>query len=156
MGRGGIAKKPALSPTDAWISSFDHDAFKHEIRALGKELLDAQGPADLAHLQRICLASNLFCVVGLSTMWIDSFWWGILSVICLSTVRLPFARPHACPARSPCPCAAPPPPPLTASPTALGNPAAALSPAARAAAVDFLALDHDWAPRLPRRLRQGR
>eukprot|EP00937_MAST-01D_sp_MAST-1D-sp2_P002860 g2860.t1 len=81
----GIRAGGALPPEDAWIASFDHDAFRDEIRALGKKLIDNQGPDDLAHLQRIVLASNCLCFAGLSTMWVGTFWWSVFSVICLST-----------------------------------------------------------------------
>ena len=36
-----------LAPEDAWIAKFDADAFKEDVRALGKELANQQGPADL-------------------------------------------------------------------------------------------------------------
>ena len=87
MGRGGLdGLKPALSAEDAWIGKFDHEAFKSEVRALGKTLLDSQGTEDLNHLQRITFASNLFAFAGLSTMWVqDSFWISLFSVVCLST-----------------------------------------------------------------------
>jgi len=58
-----------LAPEDAWIGKLDHEAFKEDIRALGKELHAQQGPADLAHLNKIILWSRMSMVVGFATMW---------------------------------------------------------------------------------------
>eukprot|EP00966_Prymnesium_polylepis_P077217 1788739-Prymnesium_polylepis.1 len=53
-----------LAPEDAWIANLDHEAFKEDIRALGKELHSNQGPADLAHLNKIILWQRMCMVVG--------------------------------------------------------------------------------------------
>jgi len=58
-----------LAPEDAWMAGTDHEAFKEDIRALGKELHAQQGPADVAHLNKIILWSRLCMVTGFATMW---------------------------------------------------------------------------------------
>ena len=42
-----------LAPEDEWIGKLDLYAFRDEIKALGKQLAAQQGPADLAHLNKI-------------------------------------------------------------------------------------------------------
>jgi fatty acid desaturase len=53
---------------DEWIAKFDLEGFTEEIRALGKKLEAAQGPADVAHLNKMILWSNCCAAVGLLTM----------------------------------------------------------------------------------------
>eukprot|EP00966_Prymnesium_polylepis_P263902 6096814-Prymnesium_polylepis.1 len=53
-----------LAPEDAWMANLEYEAFKEDIRALGKELHANQGPADLAHLNKIILWSRMSMVVG--------------------------------------------------------------------------------------------
>ena len=66
-GRSYSATK--LAPEDEWIGKLDLCAFRDEIRALGKELALQQGPADLAHLNKIVWWSRLSQWVGALTMW---------------------------------------------------------------------------------------
>jgi len=58
-----------LAPEDAWIAKVDHEAFKEDIRELGKKLHAQQGPADMAHLHKIILWSRMSMIVGFATMW---------------------------------------------------------------------------------------
>eukprot|EP00538_Stauroneis_constricta_P004786 CAMPEP_0119547954 /NCGR_PEP_ID=MMETSP1352-20130426/1974_1 /TAXON_ID=265584 /ORGANISM="Stauroneis constricta, Strain CCMP1120" /LENGTH=442 /DNA_ID=CAMNT_0007593067 /DNA_START=105 /DNA_END=1433 /DNA_ORIENTATION=- len=51
-----------------WIKNFDYDGFYQEIRALGKKLEDAQGPEDVAHLNRMVMWSNMCAAFGLVSM----------------------------------------------------------------------------------------
>jgi fatty acid desaturase len=51
-----------------WIEKFDYDGFYKEIRALGKKLELAQGPADVAHLNKMIMWSNTCAAVGLLSM----------------------------------------------------------------------------------------
>jgi fatty acid desaturase len=51
-----------------WIEKFDYDGFYKEIRALGKKLEAAQGPADVAHLNKMIMWSNSCAAFGLLTM----------------------------------------------------------------------------------------
>ena len=58
-----------LAPEDEWIGKLDLYAFRDEIKALGKQLAAQQGPADLAHLNKIVWWSRLSQWVGALTMW---------------------------------------------------------------------------------------
>ena len=58
-----------LAPEDAWIGKLDHEAFKEDVRTLGKTLAAQQGPADVAHLHKIIAWSRACTLIGLSTMW---------------------------------------------------------------------------------------
>ena len=57
-----------LAPEDEWIAKLDHEAFKKDVRALGKELSQQQGPEDVAHLKKIIRWSRLCSWVGALTM----------------------------------------------------------------------------------------
>jgi fatty acid desaturase len=70
-----------LSKGDEWIATFDFPSFSEEIRALGKKLEKEQGPADIAHLNKMIMWSNSFAAVGLLTM---GFGVNPISVMCLS------------------------------------------------------------------------
>eukprot|EP00635_Sarcinochrysidales_sp_CCMP3193_P008226 CAMPEP_0118899680 /NCGR_PEP_ID=MMETSP1166-20130328/6133_1 /TAXON_ID=1104430 /ORGANISM="Chrysoreinhardia sp, Strain CCMP3193" /LENGTH=215 /DNA_ID=CAMNT_0006838811 /DNA_START=60 /DNA_END=704 /DNA_ORIENTATION=+ len=54
-----------LGPNDTWIGTMDLAAFGKECEELGKELAKNQGPADVAHLQKIIWWSRLCQWVGL-------------------------------------------------------------------------------------------
>lgn len=58
-----------LAPEDEWISALDMAAFEKEISDLGKKLSAQQGPADVAHLQKIIWWSRLCQWIGVATMW---------------------------------------------------------------------------------------
>jgi len=74
MCRPDVAKgvKPTsgveLKKGDEWIEKFDFEGFAQEIRALGKKLENEQGPADVAHLNKMIMWSNTCAAVGLLTM----------------------------------------------------------------------------------------
>jgi len=70
-----------LSPGDEWVADFDFDSFSKEIRALGKKLEAEQGPADVAHLNKMIMWSNCCAAVGLFTM---GFRVNLISIIGLS------------------------------------------------------------------------
>ena len=57
-----------LGKDDEWLSKFDYESFSREIRDLGKRLEAEQGPADVAHLNKMIMWSNSFAVIGLFTM----------------------------------------------------------------------------------------
>ena len=59
---------PLLAPEDAWISTLNIESFRRDIRAIGARYHTEQGPADIAHLRKLCLWSNICAVVGLITM----------------------------------------------------------------------------------------
>jgi len=58
-----------LAPEDSWIDNFDHEGFKADVRALGKQLAEGQGPADVAHLKKIIMWQRLCVWIGALTMW---------------------------------------------------------------------------------------
>lgn len=71
-----------LQQGDKWLEKFDFDGFRSEIHALGKKLESEQGPADVAHLKKMVMWSNMFAAVGLLTM---GFGINPISIICIST-----------------------------------------------------------------------
>lgn len=89
-------QETSLSKDDEWIADFDLNAFSTEIRALGKELQAQQGPADMKHLKKMVLWSNLLAWTGLLTM---CFHINIVSIACLSTwtcTRWTMIAHHTC------------------------------------------------------------
>jgi fatty acid desaturase len=85
-----------LSKADAWIKSFDVDAFTNDIRALGKKLENEQGEADVRHLNKMIAWSNICAFVGLLTM---GWKVNVISVIGLSTwtfTRWTMIAHHVC------------------------------------------------------------
>jgi fatty acid desaturase len=58
-----------LAPEDEWISKVKHDEFKEDVKNLGKQLAEAQGPDDVAHLKKIMLWTRACSVVGMATCW---------------------------------------------------------------------------------------
>jgi len=56
----------ALAPEDAWAAAVDIDAFRQDMRALGKELVANQGADDVKHMRKMCLWSNMCAVVGVT------------------------------------------------------------------------------------------
>jgi fatty acid desaturase len=81
MCRPDQIKTEKLEKEDQWLEKFDLDAFSKEIRALGKVLEAKQGPADVAHLNKMIMWSNSCAAVGLLSM---GFGVNPLTVICLS------------------------------------------------------------------------
>jgi fatty acid desaturase len=80
-----IAKHPAgdeKAPENAWLKKFDLVAFKADIDALGAKLEAAQGPADVAHLDKIIMWSNMCFFLGALTMWYKV---NLFSIVMLST-----------------------------------------------------------------------
>jgi len=75
----------ASLPYNAWLKDFDLKAFTNDIKALGKTLEKNQGPADVAHLNKIVMWSNLFALVGLATMGSFEGLARAVPVVCLST-----------------------------------------------------------------------
>lgn len=70
-----------LAQEDEWLAKFDFPAFAKEIKELGKKLEKEQGPADVAHLNRMIAWSNTFAAIGLSTMGLGV---NPITIICLS------------------------------------------------------------------------
>jgi fatty acid desaturase len=71
----------ALEPEDAWIAQFDAEAFKQDIRELGDTLAANQGEADLKHLRKIIMWSDMCATIGICTLWLTP---NPITVMCLS------------------------------------------------------------------------
>jgi len=78
----GPSAADQLQKGDEWIPKFDLSKFTEEIRALGEKLEKQQGDADVRHLNKIVMWSNLCAAVGLFTMGSSV---NIISIIALST-----------------------------------------------------------------------
>jgi len=70
------------APENAWLKTFDLEKFTKEIADLGKTLEKNQGPADVAHLNKIVLWSNLCALVGIATM---GYGVSLVPIVALST-----------------------------------------------------------------------
>jgi len=79
------SSKHGLAQGDEWLKDFDLEGFRSDVKALGKELEAQQGPADVAHLNKIVMWSNLFAFAGLFTMGFEGWGIGLFSAVCLST-----------------------------------------------------------------------
>jgi fatty acid desaturase len=71
-----------LQQGDEWLEKFDFDSFRTEIALLGKKLEAEQGPADVAHLSKMVMWSNMCAAIGLLTM---GFGINPISIIAIST-----------------------------------------------------------------------
>jgi hypothetical protein len=58
-----------VAPEDEWIARVDLVAFGKECRELGDRLEKGQSEADVKHLNKMVLWSNLCGAVGMATMW---------------------------------------------------------------------------------------
>eukprot|EP00980_Cylindrotheca_fusiformis_P001188 scaffold328_cov130-Cylindrotheca_fusiformis.AAC.2 len=63
-----VADPKELQEGEEWLQKFDFVGFSQEIRELGKRLDANQGPADVAHLNKMILWSNTCAAVGLLSM----------------------------------------------------------------------------------------
>jgi len=85
-----------LAKGDEWVKTFDLVEFTKEIKALGDKLESGQGPADVAHLNKMVGWSNLCAAVGFLTM---GFSVNIVAIIGLSTwtfTRWTMVAHHTC------------------------------------------------------------
>ena len=88
------AAKPTTAPReltqdavglDQWVQDLDYPAFRKEVKELGDELANGQGEADIKHLKKMILWSNMCGAVGLLTMWMSNPFGRLCSVLGLST-----------------------------------------------------------------------
>lgn len=89
--------KTLLSKEDEWIDKMDLKAFREDIKELGKRLSDEQGPADVAHLHKMIMWSNMFTFAGVLGMALPAYY--LLPAICLSigtTTRWTMIAHHTC------------------------------------------------------------
>jgi len=77
-----VATSTKLQKEDEWLEKFDFEGFRAEIQALGKKLEAEQGPADVKHLNKIVMWSNMCAAIGLLTM---GFGINPISIIGIST-----------------------------------------------------------------------
>ena len=70
MCRNTVTDKEAseLKKGDEWIAKFDLNAFAADIRELGETLEKQQGKADVKHLNKMIMWSNMCALVGFVTM----------------------------------------------------------------------------------------
>jgi len=82
-----LDSKPAAEAVgyDEWAKTFDYDGFGKEVHALGKRLAEGQGAADIAHLKKMIMWSNMCGALGVATMWMSSPLGRLVSVLGLST-----------------------------------------------------------------------
>jgi len=88
--------QPKLDSCDDWIKNYNHDAFAADMKKLGDELEKNQGAADVRHLNKMILWSNICGLVGMFTM---GFGVGIVPVVALSTftfTRWTMIAHHTC------------------------------------------------------------
>lgn len=72
---------PTLSVEDEWITKVNFVKFKQDIDALGKQLADGQGPADLEHLHKIIFYNRVLSFLGVITL---GMYPNFITVFCLS------------------------------------------------------------------------
>ena len=70
---------------DAWAADLDYTQFRKQVHTLGQSLAGGQGEADLKHLRKMVLWSNICGAVGIATMWMAHPVGRLLSIIGLST-----------------------------------------------------------------------
>ena len=88
--------EPKLAKCDQWVRDFDLDAFTADMKTLGDELEKNQGPADVAHLNKMIMWSNACGIVGMLTMGLGV---NLLAVVGLSTftfTRWTMIAHHTC------------------------------------------------------------
>lgn len=71
-----------LDQSDDWIAKLDYDGFAKEVAALGEELKQNTGQADVEHLQKIVHWRNIAAMLGISTMWLPP---NPITIVALST-----------------------------------------------------------------------
>lgn len=88
--------EPKLADDDQWIKTFNFDGFTKDVKKLGDELKKNQGEADVAHLQKMVMWSNVCGLVGMLTM---GFGISLIPIIAMSTftfTRWTMIAHHTC------------------------------------------------------------
>lgn len=91
-----LRNPPSQPKHDAWLSTYNHDAFTADMKRLGEELEKNQGEADVRHLKKMVLWSNLCGLIGMLTMGLGV---SILPIAALSTftfTRWTMIAHHTC------------------------------------------------------------
>ena len=68
MSTASNAVTPFLAADEAWIEQLDLKAFGRDVKALGKQLADDEGSADIEHFNKVRNWSRLCGVIGIATM----------------------------------------------------------------------------------------
>ena len=84
VARAGVLRSVAAAPTssmerfevpatgyDAWAADLDYTQFRKQVHTLGQSLAGGQGEADLKHLRKMVLWSNICGAVGIATIYVD-------------------------------------------------------------------------------------
>mmetsp|Transcript_36089 Transcript_36089/g.57923 ORF Transcript_36089/g.57923 Transcript_36089/m.57923 type:complete len:474 (+) Transcript_36089:153-1574(+) len=81
---------------EAWLNNFDVEAFRKDIRSLGKKLEEQQGPEDMQHLNKIIGWSNACGIAGLATMGLAPNPFSILMLSLWTYSRWTMIAHHTC------------------------------------------------------------
>ncbi|EOD40666.1 hypothetical protein EMIHUDRAFT_454147 [Emiliania huxleyi CCMP1516] len=90
------ASTAAVAPEDEWIARVDLAAFGKECRELGSRLEKGQGEADVKHLKRMILWSNLCGAVGVATMWMKPNFISVMGLSLWTMSRWTMIAHHTC------------------------------------------------------------
>jgi len=93
-----MATLSKLEPQDKWIDKVDLNAWREDMKELGKRLLTEQGPDDVAHLHKMIFWSNACTFIGIATMAVVPFYF-LLPAVFLSigtTTRWTMIAHHTC------------------------------------------------------------
>ena len=89
-------EKPTLAPRDEWLETFNLEAFTADIKELGDRLEKNQGDADVRHLNKMVMWSNICGLVGFAMM---GFGVNVYAIVGLSTftfTRWTMIAHHTC------------------------------------------------------------
>lgn len=90
------ATKEPLAPENKWLEKFDLEAFTADIKELGDKLEKNQGPADVAHLNKMVMWSNMCGLVGILTMGFGVSWYSIIGLSTFTFTRWTMIAHHTC------------------------------------------------------------
>jgi len=90
------ATREPLAPENKWLEKFDLEAFTADIKELGDKLEKNQGPADVAHLNKMVMWSNMCGLVGILTMGFGVSWYSIIGLSTFTFTRWTMIAHHTC------------------------------------------------------------
>jgi len=90
------AAREPLAPENKWLEKFDLEAFTADIKELGDKLEKNQGPADVAHLNKMVMWSNMCGLVGILTMGFGVSWYSIIGLSTFTFTRWTMIAHHTC------------------------------------------------------------
>ncbi|KAL7508949.1 hypothetical protein ACHAXN_008827 [Cyclotella atomus] len=89
-------QQPKLSACDEWIATYDHDAFTADMKRLGDQLEKNQGEADVRHLKKMVMWSNICGIVGMLTMGLGVHLLPIAALSTFTFTRWTMIAHHTC------------------------------------------------------------